>query len=53
MYSGKEVSELVGYTSRVYSLVASLYALETGDYLKPSADASVVESEDKVTLSCS
>ncbi len=34
MYSGKDVSELVGYTSRVYSLIAALHALDSGEHLE-------------------
>ena len=32
MYSGKDLAELSGYTSRVYSLLASLHALNNGIY---------------------
>lgn len=32
MYSGKDLAELSGYTSRVYSLLASLHALDNGIY---------------------
>lgn len=32
MYSGKEISELVGYTSRVYGLLAALHTLDTDSY---------------------
>ncbi|EIW67911.1 hypothetical protein TREMEDRAFT_32733 [Tremella mesenterica DSM 1558] len=32
MYSGKDLAELSGYTSRVYSLLASLHALNDGIY---------------------
>ena len=32
MYSGKDLAELSGYTSRVYSLLASLHSLEKGVY---------------------
>jgi ATP-binding cassette subfamily D (ALD) long-chain fatty acid import protein len=32
MYSGKDLAELSGYTGRVYSLLASLHALDHGDY---------------------
>lgn len=30
MYSGKDLAELSGYTSRVYSLLASLHSLDNG-----------------------
>lgn len=32
MYSGKDLAELSGYTSRVYSLLASLHALDNDIY---------------------
>jgi ATP-binding cassette subfamily D (ALD) long-chain fatty acid import protein len=32
MYSGKEISELIGYTSRVYGLLAALHTLDTDNY---------------------
>lgn len=32
MYSGKDLAELSGYTSRVYSLLASLHSLDNGIY---------------------
>lgn len=32
MYSGKELAQLSGYTSRVYSLLASLHALDENRY---------------------
>ncbi|GHJ87147.1 hypothetical protein NliqN6_3549 [Naganishia liquefaciens] len=32
MYSGKEISELVGYTSRVYGLLSALHMLDTDNY---------------------
>lgn len=32
MYSGKDLAELSGYTSRVYSLLASLHGLDNGIY---------------------
>lgn len=32
MYSGKEISELVGYTSRVYGLLSALHMLDTNSY---------------------
>jgi ATP-binding cassette subfamily D (ALD) long-chain fatty acid import protein len=32
MYSGKDLAELSGYTSRVYSLLASLHALDKDIY---------------------
>lgn len=50
MYSGKDISELVGYTSRVYSLIASLYELDSGDYLR-GGDELTVETGEKVSCS--
>ncbi|TXT08221.1 uncharacterized protein COLE_05145 [Cutaneotrichosporon oleaginosum] len=41
MYSGKELAELSGYTSRVYSLLASLHALDNNDYPKNPRPASL------------
>ncbi|KAJ9100573.1 hypothetical protein QFC21_003617 [Naganishia friedmannii] len=32
MYSGKEISELVGYTNRVYGLLGALHTLDTDSY---------------------
>lgn len=32
MQSGKELAELSGYTSRVYSLISSLHALDNNVY---------------------
>ncbi len=43
MYSGKDISELVGYTSRVYSLLASLYELDSGDYLRDGVETKITE----------
>jgi ATP-binding cassette subfamily D (ALD) long-chain fatty acid import protein len=34
MHSGKDLAELSGYTSRVYSLIASLHALDNNVYPK-------------------
>ncbi|KAJ1888648.1 ATP-binding cassette long-chain fatty acid transporter pxa1 [Kickxella alabastrina] len=39
MYSIKEVMELTGYTSRVYSLVSTLHALRKDEYERPAAGA--------------
>ena len=50
MYSGKDISELVGYTSRVYSLIASLYELDSGDYLRGGEELTV-ETGEKVSCS--
>ncbi|BEI87672.1 uncharacterized protein CcaverHIS019_0103900 [Cutaneotrichosporon cavernicola] len=41
MYSGKDLAELSGYTSRVYSLLASLHALDNNDYPKNPRPASL------------
>ncbi|KAJ1722804.1 ATP-binding cassette long-chain fatty acid transporter pxa1 [Coemansia erecta] len=38
MYSIKEVMELTGYTSRVYSLISTLHALRRDEFEKPTAD---------------
>ncbi|KAJ2777112.1 ATP-binding cassette long-chain fatty acid transporter pxa1, partial [Coemansia interrupta] len=38
MYSIKEVMELTGYTSRVYSLISTLHSLRRDEYEKPSVD---------------
>ena len=38
MYSGKDLAELSGYTSRVYALLSSLHGLEAGIY--PDVDHS-------------
>lgn len=32
MYSGKDLAELSGYTSRVYSLISALHSLDNGIY---------------------
>ncbi|KAJ2476618.1 ATP-binding cassette long-chain fatty acid transporter pxa1 [Coemansia sp. RSA 2131] len=39
MYSIKEIMELTGYTSRVYSLLSTLHALRRDDYERPRAVA--------------
>jgi ATP-binding cassette subfamily D (ALD) long-chain fatty acid import protein len=41
MYSGKDLAELSGYTSRVYSLLASLHALDKDIYPQNSRPASL------------
>ncbi|KAJ1799480.1 ATP-binding cassette long-chain fatty acid transporter pxa1 [Coemansia sp. RSA 2399] len=38
MYSIKEIMELTGYTSRVYSLISTLHALRREEYEQPSLD---------------
>jgi ATP-binding cassette subfamily D (ALD) long-chain fatty acid import protein len=41
MYSGKDLAELSGYTSRVYSLLASLHALDKEIYPENPRPASL------------
>jgi len=41
MYSGKDLAELSGYTSRVYSLLASLHALDKDVYPENPRPASL------------
>lgn len=50
MYSGKDISELVGYTSRVYSLLASLYELDSGDYLRDGVETKITEEGKPIYL---
>jgi hypothetical protein len=45
MYSGKDLAELSGYTSRVYSLLASLHALDNGIYPENSRPAALEDGE--------
>ncbi|KAK4685379.1 hypothetical protein P7C73_g4775, partial [Tremellales sp. Uapishka_1] len=45
MYSGKDLAELAGYTSRVYSLLSSLHALDNGIYPTNSRPESLAEDE--------
>ncbi|KAJ2827292.1 ATP-binding cassette long-chain fatty acid transporter pxa1 [Coemansia furcata] len=40
MYSIKEVMELTGYTSRVYSLISTLHALRRDEYEQPARTSS-------------
>lgn len=47
MYSGKEISELVGYTSRVYGLLAALHTLDTDNY--PAVERPAHLPEDKAS----
>jgi ATP-binding cassette subfamily D (ALD) long-chain fatty acid import protein len=47
MYSGKDLAELSGYTSRVYSLLASLHALDNDMYPKHPRPASLPDSQVK------
>ncbi|KAJ1995558.1 ATP-binding cassette long-chain fatty acid transporter pxa1 [Coemansia umbellata] len=45
MYSIKEIMELTGYTSRVYSLISTLHALRREEYEQPSSfDAVAADS---------
>ena len=46
MYSGKEISELVGYTSRVYGLLSALHMLDTDNY--PAVERPAHLPEDQV-----
>lgn len=48
MYSGKDLAELPGYTSRVYSLLASLHALDKDVYPENPRPASLPDG----TVSC-
>jgi len=48
MYSGKDLAELSGYTSRVYSLLASLHALDQDVYPENPRPASLPDG----TVSC-
>jgi ATP-binding cassette subfamily D (ALD) long-chain fatty acid import protein len=48
MYSGKEISELVGYTSRVYGLLAALHTLDTDNY--PAVEKPARLPQDRVSL---
>lgn len=43
MYSGKDLAELSGYTSRVYSLLSSLHALDNDIYPENARPASLPE----------
>lgn len=45
MYSGKDLAELSGYTSRVYSLLASLHALDNDIYPENPRPGSLPESQ--------
>ena len=45
MYSGKDLAELSGYTSRVYSLLASLHALDNGIYAENPRPTILPEDE--------
>ncbi|KAJ2726039.1 ATP-binding cassette long-chain fatty acid transporter pxa1 [Coemansia sp. Benny D115] len=45
MYSIKEVMELTGYTSRVYSLVSTLHALRRDEYAKPSGQGAAMHEQ--------
>jgi ATP-binding cassette subfamily D (ALD) long-chain fatty acid import protein len=47
MYSGKDLAELAGYTGRVYSLLASLHALNNGIY--PSNPRPIGLQKDQVS----
>lgn len=46
MYSGKEISELVGYTSRVYGLLSALHMLDNDNY--PAVERPAHLPEDQV-----
>lgn len=45
MYSGKDLAELAGYTSRVYVLLSSLHALNNDDYPVNPRPAALAEGE--------
>lgn len=45
MYSGKDLAELSGYTGRVYALLSSLHALNTGSYMENPRPASLAPGE--------
>lgn len=51
MYSGKDLAELSGYTSRVYSLIASLHALNDNVYPVNPRPASLPANQVSVCLS--
>lgn len=51
MYSGKELAELSGYTSRVYSLLASLHALDNNIYPKNPRPAALPANQSFYDLS--
>ncbi|KAL1407066.1 ATP-binding cassette long-chain fatty acid transporter pxa1 [Vanrija albida] len=51
MYSGKELAELSGYTSRVYSLLASLHSLDNNIYPENPRPASLPANEPFYDLS--
>ena len=45
MYSGKDLAELSGYTSRVYSLLSSLHALDSSTYAANPRPESLKDGE--------
>ncbi len=51
MYSGKDLAELSGYTSRVYSLLSSLHALDKGIYPEHARPESLPDDEVDLTSS--
>lgn len=46
MYSYKEMAELAGHTSRVYSLISVLHALHAGEYYVPPPSEPVANNDD-------
>ena len=51
MYSGKDLAELSGYTSRVYSLLASLHGLDNDIYPEhPDKSYDLAHVNGKVTI---
>lgn len=45
MYSGKDLAELSGYTSRVYALISTLHSLDNGIYPEHPRPSSLSPSE--------
>lgn len=50
MYSGKDLAELSGYTSRVYSLLASLHALHNDIYDDSSDHYALANVQGRIIL---
>lgn len=50
MYSGKDLAELSGYTSRVYSLLSSLHALDNEIYPENPRPAALSDGTVSATL---
>lgn len=45
MYSGKDLAELSGYTSRVYALISTLHSLDNGIYPEHPRPSSLSPNE--------